>query len=179
MKMGTGAIWGIILVIIGLGLIIKVVFNVDLPIFKILFALFFIYLGIKILFGSFNINFKVSSDANDVIFSEARFTDISNKDDYNVMFGKAEFDLRDYELKPGRNKLKVNTIFAGTEIFLNSDMPVKVKSESVFGGSQLPDGSSTGFGTSYYTSDNFDENNDHLVIYTDVVFGGVEIRQQN
>jgi cell wall-active antibiotic response 4TMS protein YvqF len=175
MKMGTGIIWGILLVLVGFGLIIKVVFNVDFPLFKIIFALFIIYLGLKLLFGSFNIDFNFRGNANDVIFAESVFFDIDDREEYNIVFGKGVFDLRDYNLLPGKNKLKVNTLFAGTKIILPKDISVRIKAESVFGNSSLPDGSNTGFGSTYYTSENFDESKDHLVIYTDVVFGGVDI----
>jgi predicted membrane protein len=175
MKMGAGLIWGILLLLIGIGMIIKVVFNVDFPLIKILFALFIIFIGFKLLFGSFNIDFNFRGNANDVIFAESFFDNIDDRDEYNVIFGKAVFDLRDYKIEPGKNKLKVNTIFAGTRIILNDSTPVKIKAESVFGGSRLPDGSSTGFGTTYFTSENYDEGKDHLVIYTDVVFGGIEM----
>jgi len=175
MKMGTGIIWGILLVLIGFGLIIKVVFNVDFPLLKILFALFIIYLGFKLLFGSFNMDFRMKGNANDVIFAESYFSDIDDREEYNIIFGKGVFDLREYALKPGKNKLKINTVFAGTKIILSKNMPVKIKAEAAFGNSRMPDGSNTGFGSTYYTSDNFNEEIDHLIIYTDVVFGGVDI----
>lgn len=37
--------------LIGLSIIVRVVFNVDFPVLKILIGLFFIYLGFKIMFG--------------------------------------------------------------------------------------------------------------------------------
>lgn len=175
MKMGTGLFWGILLILIGFGLIIKVVFNVDFPLLKILFALFIVYIGLKLLFGSFNIDFNFKGGDKDVIFSESYFNDIDDREEYNIIFSKGGFDLRDFELKPGKNKLKVNTIFAGTKIILPKEMPVRIKAESVFGSSRLPDGSSSGFGSTYYTSENYDETKDHLIIYTDVVFGSIEI----
>ena len=46
-----------------------------------------------------------------------------------------------------------------------------------YGGAKLPDGKSSGFGTSYYTSGNFQENKPHLYIKASVVFGGIEINK--
>ena len=70
MKMGAGIFWGIILILIGLGIVIRVVFNIDFPVFKFLVAIFFIFLGLRMMFGSFGIvNFHVDSK-NDVFFGE-------------------------------------------------------------------------------------------------------------
>jgi predicted membrane protein len=49
--MSVSLFWGLVLILIGLSLIIKIVFNIDFPIFKILFAFLFIYIGIKVLVG--------------------------------------------------------------------------------------------------------------------------------
>ena len=55
MKMGAGVFWGGLLIFIGLALIIRFVFNVDFPVFKVLIAGFFIYLGFTLLHRSFHL----------------------------------------------------------------------------------------------------------------------------
>ena len=71
MKMGflfSGIFWGVILILLGLAMIIKVVFNVSLPIFRIVFAIIFVYIGFKILVGGFGGGIK--TEKNDVVFGE-------------------------------------------------------------------------------------------------------------
>ena len=51
MKMGAGLFWGAFLLLLGVALIIKVVFNVDFPVFKVLVGIFLVLIGFKVLFG--------------------------------------------------------------------------------------------------------------------------------
>lgn len=173
--MGAGIFWGIILILIGFGLIIKIVFNVDFPIFKFIAAFFFILLGLKMLFGNFGV-FKHHICHGNVIFNERYIHGrVSGQQEYNVIFGKAEIDLTDIELKPGRNKLEINTVFGTTNVLLNKDVPVRIKADVAFGGIRLPDGDTGGFGTSVYESENFDENSAYLYIKASAVFGSLNI----
>jgi len=176
MKMGTGIFLGILLILIGLGLVIKVVFNVEFPIFKFIIAFFFIYIGLRILFGSYDI-FHFRTGKNDVIFSETTFKVINDeKKEYNVIFGKAVFDFRKVELKDKPVVVIINTIFGGSEVLIDKDIPLRIKIDAVFAGTTMPGGNSAVFGSSNFKSDNFDENAGYLYIKVDVVFGGVEIR---
>ena len=174
--MGEGIFWGIILILIGFGLVIKIVFNIDFPIFKFIVAFFFILLGIKMLFGDFGV-FKHHNRHGDVIFNERKIHGRTNgQDEYNVIFGKAEIDLRDVELHAGRNKLEINVVFGNANVILNKDVPVKIKSDVAFGGISLPDGDTGGFGSSMYISENFDENEPYLYIKASSVFGNMNVR---
>ncbi len=174
--MGAGIFWGIILILVGFGLIIKIVFNVDFPIFKFIVAFFFILLGLKILFGDFGV-FKHHGRHGDVIFNERHIHGrVAGQEEYNVIFGKAEIDLTDIELKPGRNKLEINAVFGSTDVLLNKNVPVRIKGDVAFGGISLPDGDTGGFGSSVYESENFDENSTYLYIKASAVFGNINIR---
>ncbi len=51
MRMGPAIFRGLFLIIIGFALIIKYVFDLDIPVVKIVIALFLIFLGIKLLVG--------------------------------------------------------------------------------------------------------------------------------
>ena len=177
MKMGPGTFWGILLVLIGTSLIFKVLFHIDIPVLKIVLALFFILLGIKILVGHTGF-FKFDRKGNDIIFGEMRVTANNlDYDEYNVIFGNGIFDLRDIEFKDSLNRyLKIATVFAGTEIILNGDLPVKIDSEAVFGGVRHPDGNSTAFGNTSYISSSYDPIKPHLIIKTETVFGGVDVK---
>lgn len=176
--MGAGLFWGIILVVIGISLIFKVAFKVDFPVVKILFAFFFIFIGIKILIGGKPWLFQFDRDKNDIIFSEGYFEDSEDiSPEYNVIFGKGNFDFRYIKLHEEKYKtIKVNTVFGGSEITLSKRIPVRIKIEAVFAGTELPNGNSTVLGASYYESDNFDESEPHLYLEADVVFGSLEIK---
>jgi hypothetical protein len=175
MKMGAGVFWGALLIFIGLALIIRFVFNVDFPVFKVLFAMFFIYIGLRILFGSFGL-FKFETGPDDVLFGEREFYEPKNNKEYNVVFGKGNFDFTSIDLSEGNVNVKIGTVFAGTEVRINRDMPVKIVADAVFAGAELPDGNTAVFGSSSYQSESFNPDSNHLKIKLDCVFGGVQVK---
>lgn len=171
--------WGLFLIIIGLSLILKVVFHIDFPVGKLLIAFVFIYLGIKILFGNFGVT-MFKTGPQDVAFGEGSFKEvIEPAKEYHVVFGKGNFDFRNIHLPDsGHVETKISTVFGGTEIILNPNTPVRIKADAAFSGTQLPNGNSAVFGTVNYESENFDENKPYLLLKTEVVFGGVDIRRR-
>jgi predicted membrane protein len=176
MKMGASLFWGILLIIIGLSLIIKIVFNVDFPIFKILIAFFFIYIGLKIMLGSSFRFFGEKKTKTDVIFGESNFKHVDNDKEYNVVFSKGTFDLRDVVLKPeGPTYVKINTVFGGSQIFIRRDMPVRISVDAAFAGAQMPNGNTAAFGSTQYASDSLDVSKPFLDVKIDVVFGGLHV----
>lgn len=173
--MAPGVFWGIILVIIGLSIIFRVVFDINL--FRVLIAVLLILLGIKILVGNRGI-FNLSSGRNDVIFSEKRYSGTpNNRTEYNVMFGKSVFDFRDIEFKDEEPiRLKINTIFGAAEIKINKNSPVKIKVDAAFAGAKMPNGNTVAFGSSQYVSNTYDASRNYMFIDANVVFGGLEVK---
>jgi predicted membrane protein len=172
-KMGTGAFWGLLLIIIGLSIIIKVVFNIDFPIFKILIAFFFIYLGLKILFGHSFRPFHSCKDEHTVIFGERVFLKPEHGREYSVIFGKAVFDWQHFRPDSTGGQqidVKINTIFGSTEMFLPTDMRVRIDASSAFGEARMPNGNTATFGNTNYWADTTDSNS-QLNVRADVVFG--------
>jgi predicted membrane protein len=177
MKMSGSIILGIIFIIIGISFIAKVFFKVDFPVFKILLALFFIYLGFRILFGSFGA-VKINHGSNNAVFSESTIRgEIQDGGEYNAIFGKVTVDLREIELKEGITKIHVNAVFGGAEILMDKNTPIKIKSDVVFGGINLPDGKSGGFGTSGYISPGAEDSTNVIHLEANAVFGGIDVRR--
>ena len=172
--MGAAIFWGSILILIGLSLVIKVVFNVDFPVFKILLAFLFVYIGLRILLGSFGL-FSFKAGPNDVIFSERFFSPPYEHSEYNVVFARGVFDFRNIDLIEGTKNIKIGTVFGGSQIKINHTMPVKITADAVFAGAELPDGNTAVFGSSTYTSESFNPDSAHLNIKIDVIFGGVQV----
>ncbi len=174
MKMAPGVFWGIILVIIGLSIIFRVIFDINL--FRVFIALLLILLGIKILVGNKWI-FNMSTTKTDVVFSEKNYSGTPNdRTEYNVIFGKSVFDYRNIDFKDDNPiRLKINTIFGATEIKINKDSPVKIKVGAGFAGARMPNGNTVAFGSSQYISDTYDESSSYLFIDANIVFGGLEV----
>jgi hypothetical protein len=179
MKMGIGIFIGVLIILLGLGIIVNVIFHIHIPIFKILFGLVLIFIGLKIILGPwfpFPIRHREYGNA---VFHERTYRDFPrDSKEYNAVFGKAVVDLRDVELKEKVTRIKINAVFGSAEVILNKATPVRIKADAVFGGVQLPENITGAFGTATYQSKNFNEDQNYLVIEAASVFAGVVIRYQ-
>ena len=152
--MGTGLFWGAFLLILGIALIIKVVFNIDFPIFKVLVGVFLVLLGIKVLFGKVLIP-SHHFEPEDTIFSERVYDNPEAGKEYTVLFAKGVYDFTNVDLSKGSYHVKVSTVFGGTQIIIPRDKPVRIKADAVFAGAELPEGHTAVFGTTVYESDSW------------------------
>lgn len=175
MKMGAGLFWGIILIVIGLSVIFKVIF--DVSIFRIVLAIAFILIGVKLLIGKPIFHREGKNDH--VVFGERSFS--SNPvhgSDYNTVFGKTVYDFREMDtLIDRKTKITFNTVFGSTEVLLPPDLPVVVKTEAVFSSVRMPNGNTIAFGDANYVSKVAEPDSSTLFIEANVVFGGFDIRQ--
>ena len=172
--MGAGLFWGAFLLLLGVALIIKVVFNVDFPVFKVLVGIFLVLLGLKVLFGR-TIFAERHFDAEDTVFSERVYDNPKSGKEYTVLFGKGVYDFTNVDLEQGNFRAKVSTVFGGTQIIVPADKPVRVTADAVFAGAELPDGNNAVFGTSVYESESWRPDTTSIEIKVDVVFGGVQV----
>ncbi|MFP4025901.1 MAG: hypothetical protein ACLFVR_15355, partial [Thiohalospira sp.] len=130
--MGAGLFWGILLILIGLGIVIRVVFNIDFPLIKFIIAFFFIFIGIKILIGNYNF-WQGEVDEDTTIFSESKVHGLEeNFKEYNVIFGSSIIDLRDVDLTKSSKEIKINTILGSSVIKLDENTPVRIKADAAF-----------------------------------------------
>lgn len=175
--MGAGLFWGAFLLLLGVALIIKVVFNVDFPVFKVLVGVFLVLLGLKVIFGKFLISphhFK----QEETIFNERVYDNPESGKEYTVLFAKGVYDFTNVDLEQGSFRVKVSTVFGGTQIIIPRDKPVRIQADAVFAGAELPGGNNAVFGTSIYESPNWSPDSASIDIKVDVVFGGVQVIQR-
>lgn len=173
MKMDTSFLGGILLIILGLSLIIKLVFHIEFPIWRILVAFFFIFLSIKILIGSSYNSIKQDINSNNtIIFGEKIFTQVENMTEYNVIFGKAIFDLRNFKPNTELLSIKINTVLGSSVVLLNLENSIKIEANAVFAHAGLPNKNSASFGyTSFFSDSSRNTDNSLLLIKSDVIFG--------
>jgi len=110
-----------------------------------------------------------------VIFNKSRMHVSAKSDEYNVIFGSGEIDLRNIEELNGKLSKEVNIIFGSGRIYLPKDIPVIVKVETIFGESKLPDGKTDFFGDYLYKNEGATNSSDALYLEVNVVFGSVVI----
>ena len=175
--MSTSLFWGIVLIIIGLSLILKIVFNIEFSIFRVLFAFFLIYFGIKLFIGKDFTLFPDANKDNQVLFSEKTIKTVENSKEYNVIFAGSKFDLREMSFPDSLTlRIKINTVFGGSQILVNPNVPIQVNSNTVFAGTKMPDGNTSAFGSLNYETDTAKRGKAKLIIETNTVFGGLQIK---
>jgi hypothetical protein len=99
-----GLFWGILLVLFGATIIVKAVFKINIPFFRIGFALLLIYFGARILFGG--TGFK--ADRNTTMFSNTKVEYLVPGSEYNVFFGRSTIDLSDIDISSGKKKVEIS-----------------------------------------------------------------------
>lgn len=177
MKMGSGMFWGILLIVIGISLIVKIVFNIDFPIIRVILAFVLIYFGIKLLVGFKGKPFCEHKTETEVIFGKSEFNSPEGNREYSIVFGKGVFDLRQYKLNEnGPTKIKVNTAFGNTTILIPTGMQFTIQVDAAFSGVTLPNGNTSSFGETSYSTADFDRSLPYLDIEADVAFGALEVR---
>lgn len=130
----SGIFWGIFLIFLGFCAILKTVLHINISIFRIGFALFIIYIGVSMLVNG--PRFRV--EENTVLFDTRKIV-IDRKGEYNIIFGRGEIDLTSLPEQTGR-RTEINVIFGEGVIKINPEIPMRIKVNSAFAGTKLPDG---------------------------------------
>jgi len=168
----SGVFWGSILILLGLSVIVRIVFNIHIPLFRIAFALIIIYFGIRVLVGGAWC--RGNCNSNTILFDQAKTELSGDSNEYNIIFGKGIVNISDTSL-PSKKKIRVNTVFGSGEIRINPDVPTVVRVTSAFAGARMPDGNVISFGEYVYRTKSYSDKSDYLRIHVNVVFGGIEI----
>ena len=174
MKMGFGIFIGILLILVGISIIIRIIFNIDIPVFKIFIALIFLYIGIRLLTGDFSMC-HVKSGENAIFFGETYFKGVPKDNEYTIVFGYAKIDLTEENNLLETQKIKINTIFGGSELVIKESQPVRIKADAAFASARLPGNKETAFGTVNYESDGLNKEQGFFDIELGVVFGGFKV----
>lgn len=152
----------------------KVVFNIDFPVFKVVFGIFLVLIGLNVIFGRTVFRERHFTE-EETIFNERVYDMPESGKEYSVVFAKGVYDFTNVDLSKGSIHTKVSTVFGGCQIIIPIDKPVRIQADAVFAGAELPDGNTAVFGNSIYESDNYRPDSAAIEIKVDVVFGGVQV----
>lgn len=183
--------WAILLISVGTVLLLNAIFGIDLPIMRILFGVFLVYIGVSILFGAFHLRIgnKISSDT-EAIFSKSEFVYHSSgggdnnhsksriNREFTTVFGEGVLDLLDVEVADKSIPIKVNSVFGTTTIKIKRGLPFRVKSNVVFGSAELPERNYNALGQFQYNSPAAGESGPALRIELNVVFGHAKVVEE-
>ncbi len=170
----SGIVWGALLILFGISLILKYTLNIDIPVIRIFFALFLIYLGVKIIFGGFH-----KEQAGPNVFFHCRNVQAAAKDgEYNVVFGKGVIDLTGVPFKGQDMTVAANTVFGSSTVKIKKDIPTLVRANAAFGNAKLPDGNTAAVGTYLYKNKAYQEGKPCLTLNLNVVFGEFDLLEE-
>lgn len=135
----TRLIFGVFIILIGLSVLI------DLPVLKILFALFVVWLGMRVIVGREGgfIDFREKTEAHeDEIKRVLVFTGINKKfvsSDFKggeivAVFGGGDIDLSDVKTKQKELTLELTAVFGGLKVKLPSSWSIKSEGVGILGG---------------------------------------------
>jgi hypothetical protein len=165
----SGIFWGVVLILLGIGVIVNITLKTRIPFFRIFFAILLIYIGISALIGPrWRPHHRRWERRSRVLV-----TGPSEKHD--ILFGDGEIDLTGIQVSGQTVRAEVDVVFGRGLVRLNPDVPTRVEVSSAFAEAKLPDGSRIAMGDHVWRSPGLDESKPHLAVEADVVFGSMEI----
>lgn len=165
-----GVFWGLFLILIGILYTLRSIFNWNIPIFRIVFALFIIYLGVSMLIGGSSPTHPKRPDLQD-------HTPIikSSSEEYTILFGQGTLDLAALAGEGRAVPKSMQTLFASGTLRVDPKIPIKVRVNAAFAWAQMPDGNGIAFGQYIYKTPSFDPEQEFIDIEANVVFGELKI----
>jgi hypothetical protein len=167
----SGLFWGTIIILFGLSIIVKHVFHIDIPVFKILIGLILIAIGLKILFintGAVHFR-KINKEGNKIVFTSGSFDFDPEQSEYNVVFGKSVLDMTSLNESIDK-RIKLNSVFGEIEVYINNNTIVRINSSSVFGNVSAPEPLDYANDTSDSTVENYSLHFNANSIFGNIVF---------
>ena len=167
-----GVFWGVVLIAVGVWFLVRRYVPVNIPIFRIIIAVIFFYIGIRVL-----IQGPVIRDHNTIVFTESTlpYTPESGHD-YNVIFSSGTVDLTTAVVGETGNHAQVNVVFGSAVLRLNPAVPVHVSMSSAFGTVEAPNGTTVAFGDTDYRTPSYKAGAPALDIKATAVFGRLVIQ---
>jgi predicted membrane protein len=136
-----GLFWGILISLIGLSIILKYAFNIDLHMIRLFFGIIIVLLGLRIVIGQTGNHHSATIKTQGYHHYDG---------ECNVVFSSRTIDLTRI---PENGKLpgEISVVFGSATVILPDSMNLEVSSTTVFGTTILPDRSYAGFGEDRYT----------------------------
>lgn len=159
--------WGILLVVIGGVWLMENLFDFDFPLFRVLFSIALIALGILLIKG---IPFRGTSIGTRTAFSETNFTMQPGDREHSVVFGQVKLDLGALNLTESQT-IHLKCVFGEMHVRIPSGMNYEIQGEFSFCSVMMPDGSNYSFGNKAYRQFHFDAAKPVLTIKAHCVFG--------
>lgn len=169
-KYSTTTILGGGIVLFGILLLVRNIFDLNIPIFTLVLSLGLIWVGILLIKGSL----KPRTDGSQTMFGESNLNFTPGQQNYSVVFGSGTINLQD--LKPDQPlHLNMECTFGELKVVLNRDVEIQVNGSATFGSLVGPDLKNASFGNLFYQSQGFNPSLPGITIHGRVTFGEMRI----
>ncbi|HPI40379.1 MAG TPA: LiaF-related protein [Pseudobdellovibrionaceae bacterium] len=177
--------WGFLFLAVGILIIIQHTFNIQIPFFKVLFGLFLVYLGLRVIFGSFGMHVnglrinKIQTNT-EAVFSENNFKthDEENKglnSKYTTAFGSSTLNLENLSDEDLKKPIYITNAFGKTFVKTNPQHGIKAEISVGFGSVKIRGQKLGSLGEIDYISPNYKSDTPYIQLEVDNAFGEVEI----
>ena len=167
--------WGLVLILVGTGVILNLVFHAQFPVWRFVVGLVIVFWGLSILVSSFFPR-HWHRRGPEVVFSEARVDGSKTGNKFDTVFGRSLIDLTSVQAGDLPLDKKIDAVFGEVVVSVDPGLPVEVRVDSVFGQVVLPDGNSISSGNYLYRSPSAKDTDKLLSIKVDCVFGKVTVK---
>ena len=167
--LSSGIFWGFIIILFGIGILLKSVFHINIPFFKILVGIIVILFGISIIFNAIN-------SRKTAVFGDYNFKSGFVEKEYNIVFSKASMDVANFDFSNYNGEfIKINSVFSSTEIYLSRNFEYEIRADSAFGVVRLPNGEGVSFGNIARLENTENSELKRINLHVSSVFGEVKI----
>jgi hypothetical protein len=175
MKMTFPIFFGVLVVLAGLSILLDALFKVHIPFVRSAFALFFIFLGVRMLFGAWAPRTTDVSTSGAAVMSELHFapTEANGPMKYDVIFGRGAIDLTQLKRPARPTTLELNVVFSSSTLTIDPAWPIVIEGSAAFGEVRMPDQATAAFGTARFRTHDSDE--PILRIRVNTVFGSCHV----
>jgi hypothetical protein len=135
--LSSGVFWGLILILIGISIIVRIVFNVDIPIFRLVIGLLLVYFGFQVIFGgSYRSRRRIDTQRGERSYRGYNIQQGNNQ--YNIVFSRGRVDLTDKTDLSTDQFVEVNVVFGSAVVLIDPEIPTQIEVNTVFGSASLP-----------------------------------------
>ena len=174
--------WAILFIAVGVILLIQTVFNIELPIVRILIGLLLIYMGFKMITKpsspgiiSLKVN-KISSDT-ETIFTQnemkAKTSDGSTHRKFSTVFGSSNLDLRGLTPEDLAQEIKIENAFGRTLVKTDNTIPIKANVDTGFASVSIRGQKTGNFGDSLLQTTDYSSDKPAYKLNINAAFGEV------
>lgn len=173
MRIGCGTLFGSFLVLVGVSVIAREVFHVDVPVVRLGLAVGLIWFGVSILAGSVGVKVPSFTNTSDTVLFSSGDLDASGQRELNVVFGSGVIDLSHVPAASPPTVVTVNAVFSDATVRYDPAVPMRVTATSAFGRAALPNEGAVVFGERTWESPGFDPRGRGITVHATAVFGNL------